>query len=703
MPVEQSGEPSRELHSLHHRDALERIEAVLRAPGPSPVLLLSGVLGSNRTGLLQEALRGVGGEEDAVLPLDLEGYEEGEDSLARFAAHRLSLRRDLDEAGREALRERLAPLVSRLEPSLPGAAVVALLLAAGGAGEVPVEILAEASGAGEVLSRLLAHLARDRRVIVHARSEQLTDTLRRRLLDAAGRTPGLVVALSCFPLDPDDQVAPRAERLRLDLAPLPGAADRLQPLQDRLADLDLQAADRLQRFLDLAALCGENVPADLLVHHLELDEGQREELLDLIDEELVEGADHPLFHDFQYGHPSFPGILTYGFLSPSLARGLLEPVPEEKRKTLASELLDFILRSAPLQTRGMALLLLAIADHTGDPEVRHPFLLELRWRIGESETGELADEIAAELAAGRIVPEGLVRLARETREGWPLHRRQALLEAASRDADLLPPGARTELQVVRAEILRDSGKSEEAVEEGRRALEAARATHGPEAPEVVQALNLYGVLLKDAGRTSEAREHLERALATAASRQTDGPEAAALRANLAAVLRDLGEREAARDHLEAALALHRHAFGDVHPTVATHLGNLAVLSRELGDNERAFHYLRPVVNIVRQLYGDAHPQTARALTNVASALRDLGEMEGARLHLEAALSINRQVFGDHHPAVAADLNNLSVIERESGNVEAARRHLEEAATAAAESLGQDHPLTAQLRRSLAEE
>ncbi|HYO16836.1 MAG TPA: hypothetical protein VE685_26870, partial [Thermoanaerobaculia bacterium] len=127
-PSQQSGDSTRELHILHHRDALERIEAILRAPGPSPVLLLSGGPGSGRAGLLQEALRGAGGQKDAVFPLELEGYEEGEGALARFAEHRLALRRDLDEAGREALQQRIDPLLPRLEPSLPGAAVVALLL-----------------------------------------------------------------------------------------------------------------------------------------------------------------------------------------------------------------------------------------------------------------------------------------------------------------------------------------------------------------------------------------------------------------------------------------------------------------------------------------------------------------------------------------------------------------------------------------------
>src|SRR4029077_12089892 len=98
----------------------------------------------------------------------------------------------------------------------------------------------------------------------------------------------------------------------------------LDPLHELLHGLELETADRLQRFLDLAALCGPNLPAEALLLHLELTAEQREDPLDVIDEELVESEETRLFVDHQYAHASFPGLLTYSFLSPALRHALLD-------------------------------------------------------------------------------------------------------------------------------------------------------------------------------------------------------------------------------------------------------------------------------------------------------------------------------------------------------------------------------------------
>jgi tetratricopeptide (TPR) repeat protein len=698
IPPSLSRTETLELHTLLQPEALAEIERLLAAPGPSPVLLLSGEPGCGRTGLLAAAARAVGGPV-TVLPLDLAGYEEDPEGLGRFVGHQLARRADLTEADRAALLERVFPLVRQMPASLPGAALLSLLLHLD---EAPGEVLMSAADPGRALSRLLAHLSREGRIVLHVTaSEQLTDTLRRHLLNEARTSSGLLLALSCFPADRDDRVAPRAERVRLELQPLP-SEDRAEPVKGMIDTLDFEAADRLQRFLDLAALCGENVPAEPLFHHLELEEEQREELLDLLDEELVEVENPPVFHDYQYGHPSFPGLLTYGFTSPRWNAAFLAPVPDDKRQRLASELMEFFLRSVPLHTRGMALLLLSLAGHARNAEARESFLLELRWSINEDETGELTDEIAAELADGKVTADALLGLVREAQGGWPTHRRWALLEALARREDLLSPALRPELHTLRAEVLRELGRAPEGLEEARRAVAAAGELYGPDQLETARPLNTLGILLRETGQTAEARETLERALALETRREPAGANTAFILANLGLVLRDLGEKPAALSNFQQALAIHRQAFGDVHPVVATDLGNLALLSRELGEPEQALQYLRPTVDIIRSLYGDAHPQTARALVNMADLLRELGETDGARLHLEAALTIDRQAFGDQHPAVAADLNNLALVERELGKHDEARQHLKEALEAATASLVEGHPLIAQLKQTLAE-
>jgi tetratricopeptide (TPR) repeat protein len=692
-------------YQSHAPEALAAVERVLAAPGPAPVLLLAGEPGCGRTGLLEAAASGAArqGRPTAVLPLDLDGYEEGFD-LNRFVDVQVANRWELSEGEREALRERMLPLLQFIPVSLAGAALVSLLLRA----EDPVAAWKELpaataeGGARPALSSLFANLSREGHLVVHAvENAQITDPLRRWLLDETRRNPRLVLALSCAPADPDDRVAPRAESLRLDLQPLP-AGTLLDPLHDLLHGLELATADRLQRFLDLAALCGPNVPAEALFLHLELTPEQREELLDLIDEEVVDAKETRLFVDHQYAHTSFPGLLTYSFLSPAVRHALLAPLLPAKRERMAGELLEFFNQSVPTHTRGMALLRFTLAGYLEDDQARQFFLRELRVWIGPGEVEDLTAEFVTGIADGRTSARDLLGAARQTEGFWPPFRRLAFIEAARTRAEDLPPDERLELHNQRAEILRELQRAPEAVAEARTALEEAREVHGPDHPATARSLNLLGILLNESGEFVEARDLLEEALAIQSRGAEEDANLGSILANLGMVYRGLGQREEARERLERALALHRKAFGDGHPAVAADLGNLATLERELGDPARALEYLRPTVEIARHLYGEGHPETARALTNVAGLLREVGDGASARLHVDTALQINRAALGEAHPQVIADLNNLAVLERETGAVEAARGHFLEALALSRQVFGEDHPLTAQLRRSAAE-
>ncbi|MEA2601576.1 MAG: hypothetical protein QOF89_2568 [Acidobacteriota bacterium] len=709
-----SAEEKHRLYTEHSPEALAEIERVLSAPGPSPVLILSGGPGCGRTGLLEAAAHGASNSREIrVLPLDLEGYEEGLD-LSRFAEVQIARHWELDEAGREELGRAISTVLPGIAPSLPGAAAVSLLLHLNDLGDLApfAHLFTEGADPREALAGLLRLLSQDRRLVLHAvASPQLTDPLRLRLLAEARSNPGLVLALSCPPQETDERVAPRSDRspgrLRLELQPLP-AGDLLAEVKDLVDDLDLETADRLQRLLDLAALCGGNVPVELLFHHLEIDEEEQEELLDVVDEELADSEDPLLFVDHQYGHPSFPGLLTYSFLSARVNEALLEALTGDKRRRMATELLDFVDRSVPLHTRGMALLRLALAEHAGDAERWAANARDLRVWIGEDEVEELAADLARSVDEGALTPEELLSTAQETEGRWPPHCRLAFVEAAGRQPDRLTPAARVAYHHLRASLLREMGRRPEALEDARAGLEAAREAHGPESPQTIDAMSLLGVVLREAKEPGEARLHLERALdlRSRAAAPEDPRQIAALAnllASLGLTLYDLGQREPAREHLQQALALHRQALGDVHPAVASDLRNLAVLAREMGEPGQALEYLRPIVDILRRIYGDVHPGTAQALTDVASVLRELGETEGARLHLEAALQIDQQAYGEAHPQVVADLANLAVIERDLGDLDASRDHFAQALALAEASVGPDHPLTVQLRGAVAGE
>src|SRR3954451_5974667 len=644
-------EEKHRLYQRHAPEALAAVERVLAAPGPAPVLLLAGEPGCGRTGLLEAAAGGATGQgrHTLVLPLDLDGYEEGFD-LPRFLDVQIANLWALSEGERETRREQMMPVLQFVPPTLAGAALVSLLLRV----DDPMAVwkdLPGATAAGDArpaFSGLFANLGRAGHLVVHAvESAQITDPLRRWLLDETRPGARLVLALSCAPVDPDDRVAPQAESLRLDLQPLP-AGGLLDPLHEFLHGLELETADRLQRFLDLAALCGPNVPAEALFLHLELTAEQREELLDVIDEELVESEETRLFVDHQYAHPSFPGLLTYSFLSPTLRHALLEPLLPAKRERMAGELLEFFNRSVPAHTRGMTLLRFSLASYLEDDQARQFFLRELRVWIGPGEVEDLTAEFIAGMADGRTSARDLLGAARQTEGLWPAFRRLAFLEAARTRLGDLPPDERLELHNQRAEILRETQRAPEAVAEARLALEEARKIHGPEHQATARALNLLGILLSDSGEFAEARDLLEEALAIQ-SRGEEDANLGSILANLGMVYRGLGQREEARERLERALALHRKAFGDGHPAVAADLGNLATLEHELGDPARALEYLRPTVEIARHLYGEGPPETARALTNVAGLLREVGGGGSGRLHGDGARPHQRPGRGGGRP------------------------------------------------------
>jgi len=698
-------EEKHRLYQDHAPEALAAVERVLAAPGPAPVLLLAGDPGCGRTGLLEAAAEGAArqGRPTLVLPLDLDGYEEGLADLGRFAEIQIANRWELSDSEREALRERILPLLQFVPPTLSGAVLVALLLRL----DDPVAVWKELPAAtpeGDArpaLSGLLAHLSRPGHLVLHVvESAQITDPLRRWLLDETRRNPRLVLALSCAPADADNRVAPQAESLRLDLQPMP-AGDLLDPLHELLHGLELETADRLQRFLDLAALCGPDVPAEALFLHLELTPEQREELLDLIDEELVEAEETRLFVDHQYAHLSFPGLLTYTFLTARLRHALLEPLLPAKRERMAGELLEFFNQSVPTHTRGMTLLRFTLASYLEDDQARQLFLRELRVWIGPGDAEDLKAEFLAGMADGRTSARDLLTAARQTEGFWPSFRRLAFVEAARTRLQDLTAEERLELHNQLAEILRELQRAPEAAAEARVGLEESRKLYGSEHPATARALNLVGILLNESGDFAQSRDLLEEALAIQ-SRGEEDANLGSILANLGMACRGLGRREEALEHLERALAIHRKAFGDGHPAVAADLGNLATLARETGDLGRALDYLRPTVEIARHLYGDGHPETARALTNVAGLLREAGDGASARLHVDAALQINRAALGEGHPQVIADLNNLAVLERETGESAAAREHFQEALAISQQVLGEDHPLTAQLRRSAAE-
>jgi hypothetical protein len=569
---------------LPQTEPFEAILQILTEPGPSPVLLLSGEPGSGRAAALEDAARKAGeeGTPAAVMRLDLEGFEEGPQGLVGF----LSLwgqrhQAETDEERAQRL-ERVAELAGEIAPSVAGAILLSLLLEREGPSGETSDLTGDRR---ESARRLLEHLSGTGRLILHVvDSAQLDAVTRRWLLEEARRHPNLILAFSCHPKDSNDldgAVAPGAEVRRLDFVrSWSDSAVHLEPVRDLLSRVDLQAADLLGRFLDLAALCGQNVPPDLLMAHLDVSTEQREELLDLIDDGLVEEGDQRLFFDHQYGHPSFAGLLVYSFLSPVLNQNLLEHVPRDKRKRLAAELLTFVRQRVPVATRGLARLFLNLAEHTEDPQEREPFLRLLAWWTSPEDAAGLTAILTEDLEAGRTKPEAVLEIADRSSGIWPPPHRLALLAALGplSITSKVSRSLQADAHYLRAGLLRESGQPAEALQEARLALDAAAEVHGRSSAPCGAILTLTGVL---AG--------------------------------------DLGDFDRSRADFQESLDIHRQVFGDRHPSVAASLANLAALHRHLGDTKQARELFDQSFAIARETQGEDHPFT-QALQNARNEL-----------------------------------------------------------------------------------
>ncbi len=167
--------------------------------------------------------------------------------------------------------------------------------------------------------------------------------------------------------------------------------------------------------------------------------------------------------------------------------------------------------------------------------------------------------------------------------------------------------------------------------------------------------NHLGVVLLQLGRTTEAIDAFETALAIFEAQQGIGSRASAL-SNLGAALMALQRNDEALVRVREALEIRERVLDDDHLDLAASRGNMADVLERLGRVDEAARYIDPALASFVRRVGDEHPYVAIGL-EIRGRIRGHGDAAARR---EALADYRRaaQIFASSGPAHAEEVGEL---------------------------------------------
>jgi tetratricopeptide (TPR) repeat protein len=214
---------------------------------------------------------------------------------------------------------------------------------------------------------------------------------------------------------------------------------------------------------------------------------------------------------------------------------------------------------------------------------------------------------------------------------------------------------------------------------------------GTDSPWLAQALNDFGVLVREDGQLVEALPALEESLAM--RRRLLGDEdkdVAVTLVELGRALEDHGQLERAEPLFREALRVRQQVFGENHRETATSKSSLALLLWRRGAIDEAEPLFRDALDTTRRVLGEDHPNVASGWNNVGLMLMERGDYAGAEPMFRRALAINQRHFGARHAVTTNNRSNLAVTLREQGRFDEAQTLLADAVAIAREAHGDGH-------------
>jgi tetratricopeptide (TPR) repeat protein/tRNA A-37 threonylcarbamoyl transferase component Bud32 len=242
------------------------------------------------------------------------------------------------------------------------------------------------------------------------------------------------------------------------------------------------------------------------------------------------------------------------------------------------------------------------------------------------------------------------------------------------------------------EVLSRQGKYEQALERMQAALETETRLLGPDHPQRAGRLLSIGQTLGAMGRDEDGLEYHKKALALRErSLGPDHPRTASAHASVGNRLEQMGRYDEALVELHAALELKKKALGPEHPDLATTYNALGNAYHNIGKQEDALENLRRAVELSRRSLGEEHATVAFNTQNIGNVLKSMGDYEGSLVAYEKALAIKKKVLGPRHPSTAGTTHNMADLYMKMGDQGRALEMFTQALEIKREALGDKHP------------
>ncbi len=192
------------------------------------------------------------------------------------------------------------------------------------------------------------------------------------------------------------------------------------------------------------------------------------------------------------------------------------------------------------------------------------------------------------------------------------------------------------------------------------ALATRRRLFGADSVPVAQTLRDLGLLARNRGETTQAKDYFLKSLAR--FQKSEGP----VNSDVAKLLNDVGtayiqlnQLQPARAYLRQALAMRLRVSGATSPdliAIRTNLGDVAYASKDYATAAAQF---RQELALAKQVYGPNHPFVSNLNSNLGSVLFQEKHYGASVQYYNQALTLDRKLLGNQHPGVAADLANIA--------------------------------------------